>query len=59
MNNFLELCIEHKGARKLIILDTQLTFLEFKEELTKQFLLPNNQIKLLDINRNAEITSIL
>jgi len=57
MNQYLELCIQYEQDRKLIIFDNKMTFLEFKEDLKKEFKIGPKDIKLIDIKRNAEITS--
>jgi len=53
------LCIVSGEVRKLVLYENPLSLLEFQEVLKKEFKIPNQStIKLIDSNRNAEITSV-
>ena len=57
MNKDLELCISHENNRKLIIFEPTTTLDDFKKMLKEQFLISFDDFELLDMRRNAQITS--
>ena len=58
MNQSLELIIAYKNQRKLIVFERDTSFSAFKIMLKTFFSISNQEIMLIDINRNAEITSV-
>jgi len=58
MNKHLELCVEFQRTRKLIIYEHNTPFSAFKTILKERFSIINKEIKLVDVKKNAEITSV-
>ena len=56
MNQHIETLCTYEDERKLIIFKTHKSFEEFKEKIQKKFEMVNKNVKLIDIQQNAEIT---
>lgn len=56
-NQNLDLCVSFGDIRKLIYYESGLSITNFKEYLLTEFRLSSNTFKLIDIQKNAEITS--
>lgn len=59
MNIPIELCFAYHDVRKLIFFNPIMSLPDFKLHLKAEFNLPNEEIKIIDMTRNAELTSTL
>ena len=59
ISNHLEICVVFNGTRKLVIFENNLQLDQFKAKLRQEFRISERAIKLIDIQRGAEITSHL
>ena len=53
----IEACFQFKSLRKIIVFNSEMQLSDLKLKLKTDFSLLNGEVKLVDVNRNAEITS--